>query len=131
VGLYPIDCPSCHKPFVWFSGTTDQRCPDCRCEVIQKVFLQSIDFHTSHHNLGNLGPPAEVEIEDFSVGDLAMAVETLEGFITESKIYKVEWLRPEEGRIVITDDRGLEGWYKSTRFIKVIDSMVAILNKKD
>lgn len=30
MGLYPIDCPSCGKAFVWFSGNMDQRCHDCQ-----------------------------------------------------------------------------------------------------
>lgn len=29
MGLYPIDCPNCHKPHLWFSGNLDTRCPDC------------------------------------------------------------------------------------------------------
>ena len=29
MGLYPIDCVSCGKPFLWFSGTQDQRCGEC------------------------------------------------------------------------------------------------------
>lgn len=30
MGLYPIDCASCKKPFMWFSGCLDQRCSDCQ-----------------------------------------------------------------------------------------------------
>lgn len=30
MGLYPIDCPACGKPHIWFSGTLDQRCDSCR-----------------------------------------------------------------------------------------------------
>ena len=30
MGLYPIDCVSCKKPFMWFSGCLDQRCSDCQ-----------------------------------------------------------------------------------------------------
>ena len=31
MGLYPIDCPSCKKPYMWFSGNLpDQRCGECR-----------------------------------------------------------------------------------------------------
>ncbi len=31
MGLYAIDCSSCKKPFLWFSGNhLDQRCKDCR-----------------------------------------------------------------------------------------------------
>lgn len=30
MGLYPIICATCNKPFNWFSGCLDQRCPDCQ-----------------------------------------------------------------------------------------------------
>jgi LSD1 subclass zinc finger protein len=30
MGLYPIDCAVCKKPFMWFSGCLDQRCSDCQ-----------------------------------------------------------------------------------------------------
>lgn len=31
MGLYPIDCSSCKRPFQWFSGNgADQRCARCR-----------------------------------------------------------------------------------------------------
>lgn len=31
MGLYPIDCPQCKKPFMWFSGNLpDQRCVECK-----------------------------------------------------------------------------------------------------
>ena len=30
MGLYPIDCPQCKQPHIWFSGTMDQRCGNCR-----------------------------------------------------------------------------------------------------
>lgn len=29
MGLYPIDCPTCKKPHLWFSGNLDTRCGDC------------------------------------------------------------------------------------------------------
>lgn len=29
MGLYPIDCPKCKKPHIWFSGNSDQRCSEC------------------------------------------------------------------------------------------------------
>lgn len=29
MGLYAIDCVSCNKPFMWFSGSLDQRCETC------------------------------------------------------------------------------------------------------
>lgn len=34
MGLYPIDCPECKKPFMWFSGLKDQRCHEC-CGIIE------------------------------------------------------------------------------------------------
>jgi hypothetical protein len=30
MGLYGINCIQCGFPFVWFSGTMDQRCENCR-----------------------------------------------------------------------------------------------------
>jgi hypothetical protein len=30
VGLYPIDCPACKRPHIWFSGNMDQRCVECQ-----------------------------------------------------------------------------------------------------
>lgn len=29
MGLYPINCPTCGKGHLWFSGSFDTRCPDC------------------------------------------------------------------------------------------------------
>jgi len=29
MGLFPIDCAKCKTPFLWFSGSLDQRCPKC------------------------------------------------------------------------------------------------------
>jgi LSD1 subclass zinc finger protein len=36
MGLYPIDCVSCKKPFMWFSGCLDQRCGDCQVKEVNK-----------------------------------------------------------------------------------------------
>lgn len=37
MGLYPIDCSECKKPFMWFSGLApDQRCAECRQIPIQQ-----------------------------------------------------------------------------------------------
>lgn len=33
MGLYPITCPTCTKPFMWFSGNLDQRCQDCQANM--------------------------------------------------------------------------------------------------
>lgn len=30
MGLYTINCVGCNAQFIWFSGTTDQRCDSCR-----------------------------------------------------------------------------------------------------
>lgn len=30
MGLYSINCPSCSKAHVWFSGSMDQRCESCK-----------------------------------------------------------------------------------------------------
>lgn len=30
MGLYVIECPTCKKIFQWFSGSMDQRCPECK-----------------------------------------------------------------------------------------------------
>jgi hypothetical protein len=29
MGLYPVDCQSCGKQFMWFSGLKHQMCPKC------------------------------------------------------------------------------------------------------
>lgn len=34
MGLYAIDCPTCKKPFMWFSGNLDQRCSACSAASI-------------------------------------------------------------------------------------------------
>lgn len=30
MGLYPINCPTCGKGHLWFSGSLDTRCGDCQ-----------------------------------------------------------------------------------------------------
>lgn len=49
--------------------------------------------------------------------ELASEDKAIEGMITAGKRYVVDGLREEEGRVVIKDDRGLEGWYRADRFI--------------
>lgn len=39
MGLYPIDCPICKKPFMWFSGSQNQLCHDCNRGIIEKADL--------------------------------------------------------------------------------------------
>jgi hypothetical protein len=53
----------------------------------------------------------------FTVGEEVNCFDPIEGFLTINKNYIVTGLREEEGRIVITDDTGKEGWYKANRFI--------------
>ena len=40
----------------------------------------------------------------------------LETYLTVGKLYTIESVREQEGRIVVTDDRGKEGWFKASRF---------------
>lgn len=44
MGLYPIDCPTCKKPFLWFSGRTDKRCAECRAvdEAVQLLHEKGV-----------------------------------------------------------------------------------------
>ena len=65
-----------------------------------------------------------IELCDYSGHRISTAVgfETIcsvgiDGFLTRGRYYKITGLRVDEGRVVIEkDDRGLEGWYRSTRF---------------
>lgn len=50
------------------------------------------------------------------IGDKAWVSDPIDGFISAKPYYEVIGLRPEEDRIVIIDDRGLEGWYRISRF---------------
>ena len=59
----------------------------------------------------------------FTKYDIVMCVDPIEGFLHEGGLYEVEGLRPEEGRIVITDERMLEGWYNENRFVLASDCM--------
>lgn len=36
MGLYPINCPSCDKPTLWFSGSTSQVCSECKEKSMNK-----------------------------------------------------------------------------------------------
>jgi len=40
----------------------------------------------------------------------------IEGFLTKGRQYTVIGERPEENRLVMIDDRGLEGWFNKQRF---------------
>ena len=59
----------------------------------------------------------DISDESIEVGNEAYVIEGIEGFIEEGKIYTITGLREEEGRVVVIDDRGLEGWYRATRFL--------------
>ncbi len=56
-------------------------------------------------------------IYEGDVVELASPDKAIDGMLTPVKLYTVDGLREEEGRIVIKDDRGLEGWYRADRFI--------------
>ena len=62
MGLYPIDCNSCGKPFMWFSGTLDQRCQECveKSNALppMKVFRQDAE-----------GVEVQVEFKEIKKGD--------------------------------------------------------------
>ena len=32
MGMYTVECPVCKKPTLWWSGTLDQRCSECKLE---------------------------------------------------------------------------------------------------
>ena len=50
MGLYPIDCPQCKKPFMWFSGIQDQRCGECRGIIPNGVEMtKPIDLDSARH----------------------------------------------------------------------------------
>lgn len=50
-------------------------------------------------------------------GDRVTCQVPIEGFLTYHKEYQVLELRPDEKRITVTDDRGLEMWARADRFI--------------
>lgn len=52
----------------------------------------------------------------FTKYDVVRCVDPIEPYLRKDALYEVEGLRPEEGRIVITDERMVEGWYKESRF---------------
>ena len=45
MGLYSIPCRQCEKMFLWFSGSLDQRCADCKK-------LDTIQWDTGDKNFG-------------------------------------------------------------------------------
>jgi hypothetical protein len=55
--------------------------------------------------------------EEIELGDEVYVMKPIDGFINDEKVYKIEGFRPDENRVIITDDRGLEGHYESTRFV--------------
>lgn len=50
-------------------------------------------------------------------GDRVTCQVPIEGFLTYHKEYAVLELRPDEKRVVVIDDRGLEMWARADRFI--------------
>jgi hypothetical protein len=36
MGIYTIPCQQCGKHFMWFSGSSDQRCMECKKAEVQK-----------------------------------------------------------------------------------------------
>lgn len=34
MGMYGISCPQCRTPHYWFSGNSDQRCHECKMELV-------------------------------------------------------------------------------------------------
>lgn len=75
-----------------------------------------INFSNSDSRIDPLIFPNR-NVRTVRAGDTVLVKKPIEGFITEGYHYKVIGIREEEDRIVITDDRGLEGWYRSDRFI--------------
>lgn len=49
----------------------------------------------------------------------------IEGFLTKGRQYTVLSERPEEKRLVMIDDRGLEGWFNESRFSPLLAPQVA------
>lgn len=39
MGLYTISCHMCSKEFLWFSGHSDQRCPECQKREVRSCIL--------------------------------------------------------------------------------------------
>lgn len=55
---------------------------------------------------------------EIKIGDEVICLNPIEGFISSTKIYKVLGLVKESQRIIINpDERGLEGHYRSDRFL--------------
>jgi hypothetical protein len=61
-------------------------------------------------NVGN-------EIYQGDIIELVNCHMAIDGMLSLVKQYAVIGLREDEGRVVIIDDRGLEGWYRSDRFV--------------
>lgn len=63
--------------------------------------------------------------------DIVCCEVPIEGFLTKDKNYTVLELRPDEGRITIIDDRGLEMWARADRFRIWLDSAQFYLRLKE
>ena len=55
MGLYAIDCTSCKRPFLWFSGSLDQRCASCQVSALVSkdgpLSKSEVEYVRSHSNL--------------------------------------------------------------------------------
>lgn len=71
MGLYPLDCGICKKPFMWFSGSMDTRCPDC----IVKAGVQPEEPKGPSYRVVEILPerPREAEVEFHNVFHFALA----------------------------------------------------------
>lgn len=47
MGLYTVPCNSCHKQFIWFSGSLDQRCQEC-IEGSRKLIEDTLNLSESN-----------------------------------------------------------------------------------
>ncbi len=52
----------------------------------------------------------------FKQDEWVTCTKALDGYVTQGRSYRIQSVRQNEGRIVIKDDRGLEGWYDWKRF---------------
>lgn len=62
----------------------------------------------------------DLKENEIKVGDEVICLNPIDGFLSSSKIYRVIGLIEESQRIIINpDERGLEGHYRSDRFIVI------------
>lgn len=51
-------------------------------------------------------------------GTIIKCVDPIEGYLTMNKEYESQGIESYAGRVVIMDDRGLEGHFKPERFVE-------------